>query len=141
MDAVAEDSQQRLGFVAVGNSNRPVGPCKTSEFMGLMDVTAQQDKKLRWSAAIAGTLVTLGEHIVGEQGHHFLWRDLLADACHAQERTQRSRNNDCGRRALRGRLICRGKRIWGEAGNAEQERNRKSALATKRFHGWSSPTF
>ncbi len=100
---VAENTQQRLRLRAVGNAYRAARPGHHLKLSRLVKIAVEQTQILRWHAVqIAGRVC-----IAREQRQHIVGRYLLADAGHAQERSQGPGNDDRVLGERRGRWAVR----------------------------------
>src|SRR5579863_679907 len=142
---VTKGVKQGPRLVTIRDVETPVWTSKSRQFLRLMDVTAQQNQELGWPASVPRALVALREHVVRQQRKNFVRRDLLADAGHSHERTQRARNNDTGgfgglciRLLGTRRSGCAPTLSREKGGQTHRQKNQKKGGQTaRRFHGWS----
>src|ERR1700682_5642926 len=88
--------QQGLGLFTTRHADHPVRVYQKRQFSCLTNVPVQEDQKLSWPAVALPALVTLRKHVVSQQRDNFFRRDFLADASHAQKRTQGAWNDHSG---------------------------------------------
>src|SRR5207245_1918641 len=97
--SVAKNPKQRFRILTVRDTNdHALGFRQGAQFPGLNDIPAQQDEKF---SLPAGAFITLHKYVSAQQGQHFFRRNLLADPSHAEERAQRTGDQELRRRVQR----------------------------------------